>query len=323
MKILVTGSEGSLMQSVIPKLIAKGHEVVGVDNFSRYGEIQRTRVYELIIGDLTNNDLVEKVTKNIDVVIQGAAIIYGVQGFHHYPADILGKDVTLHKNILDASLKNGVKKVVYISSSMVYERAEKVPSEEIDVDEMLIPLTDYGLSKLVGERLSRAYYKQYGLTYTIWRPFNIITPYEKAEKEIGFSHVFADFIDRIVLKKENPLRIIGTGEQVRCFTWIEDVSDAIANHSLDSRTDNQIFNIGNPVPITMTNLAHKIHQLAIANNIIKDEKLDFKNLEAPKDDVKVRVPSIEKIKSQLGWSPKMSLDDALVICLKEAIIKTN
>lgn len=323
MKILVTGSEGSLMQSVIPKLIAKGHEVVGVDNFSRYGEIQRTRAYELIIGDLTNNDLVEKVTKNIDVVIQGAAIIYGVQGFHHYPADILGKDVTLHKNILDASLKNGVKKVVYISSSMVYERAEKVPSEEIDVDEMLIPLTDYGLSKLVGERLSRAYYKQYGLAYTIWRPFNIITPYEKAEKEIGFSHVFADFIDRIVLKKENPLRIIGTGEQVRCFTWIEDVSDAIANHSLDSRTDNQIFNIGNPVPITMTNLAQKIHQLAIANSIIKDEKLDFKNLEAPKDDVKVRVPSIEKIKSQLGWSPKMSLDDALVICLKEALIKTN
>jgi UDP-glucose 4-epimerase len=321
MKILVTGSEGSLMQSVIPKLVSQGHEVVGVDNFSRYGEINRIRNYELIRGDLTDSKLVLKITKNVDVIIQGAAIIYGVQGFHRYPADILGKDVTLHKNILDSALVNGVKKVVYISSSMVYERAERIPSDEMDVDEMLIPLTDYGLSKLVGERLSKAYHSQYGLKYTIWRPFNIITPYEKAEKEIGFSHVFADFIDRIIINSENPLRIIGDGEQIRCFTWIEDVADAIANYSLESITDNQIFNIGNPNPISMTNLALKIHELGIRRKIISDNKLQFSNLEAPKDDVKIRIPSINKINRHLGWSPKVSLDEALDICLDEAIRK--
>ena len=315
MRILVTGSEGSLMQSVIPKLIKNGHTVIGVDNFSRYGKIDRVRNYELIIGDLTDTNLVEKITLDIDLVIQGAAIIYGVKGFHRYPADILGKDVTLHKNILSAALKNKVKKVVYISSSMVYERAENVPSEEIDIDSMLIPLTDYGLSKLVGERLSIAYHSQYGLDYTIWRPFNIITPYEKAENEIGFSHVFADFIDRIIVKEENPLRVIGSGEQIRCFTWIEDVSDAIANFSTDSRSDNKIFNIGNPRPISMISLAKEIHSIAVKKNLIKNSSLAFTNIEAPKDDVQIRIPSIDKISKEFNWLPKISLDNALNICI--------
>ena len=318
MKILVTGAEGSLMQSVIPKLIVQGHEIIGVDNFSRYGEIERPRNYKLVTGDLTNSALVNEITVGVDVIIQGAAIIYGVQGFHQYPADILGKDVTLHKNILDAALKNNVKKVVYISSSMVYERADTIPSEETDVDSMLIPLTDYGLSKLVGERLSMAYYKQYGLKYTIWRPFNIITPYEKAEKEIGFSHVFADFIDRIILKEENPMRIIGSGDQIRCFTWIEDVSDAIASFSLNDKSDNQVFNIGNPAPITMKDLAKKIKNMAFKKKYISDSNIRFYHLDAPTDDVKIRVPSIEKIKKTFGWNPKVTLEEALDICLDEA-----
>jgi UDP-glucose 4-epimerase len=317
MKILVTGSEGSLMQSVIPKLIKNGHSVIGVDNFSRYGKIERVRNYELIIGDLTDTNLVDKVTLNIDLIIQGAAIIYGVKGFHRYPADILGKDVTLHKNILSAALKNKVKKVVYISSSMVYERAENVPSEETDIDSMLIPLTDYGLSKLVGERLSIAYHNQYGLDFTIWRPFNIITPYEKAENEIGFSHVFADFIDRIIVKEENPLRVIGSGEQIRCFTWIDDVSDAIANFSTDPRSDNKIFNIGNPRPISMINLAKEIHSIAIKKNLIKNNPLTFTSIDAPKDDVQIRIPSIDKISKEFNWLPKISLDNALTICIDE------
>jgi UDP-glucose 4-epimerase len=317
MKILVTGSEGSLMQSVIPKLIKNGHSVIGVDNFSRYGKIERVRNYELIIGDLTDTNLVDKVTLNIDLIIQGAAIIYGVKGFPRYPADILGKDVTLHKNILSAALKNKVKKVVYISSSMVYERAENVPSEETDIDSMLIPLTDYGLSKLVGERLSIAYHNQYGLDFTIWRPFNIITPYEKAENEIGFSHVFADFIDRIIVKEENPLRVIGSGEQIRCFTWIDDVSDAIANFSTDSRSDNKIFNIGNPRPISMINLAKEIHSIAIKKNLIKNNPLTFTSIDAPKDDVQIRIPSIDKISKEFNWLPKISLDNALTICIDE------
>ena len=178
MKILVTGSEGSLMQWVIPVLLKNGHSVLGVDNFARYGEIERQRNYDFIRGDLTDEEFVWDLVHQVDGVMQAAALIYGVGGFHKYPADILSKDIILHTNILEAARVLKRKKICYISSSMVYERCQTYPSGEEDVDVSLIPSTDYGLSKLVGERLSQAYWKQYGLKYVIWRPFNIITPYE-------------------------------------------------------------------------------------------------------------------------------------------------
>ena len=105
MKILVTGSEGSLMQAVIPLLIEKGHAVKGVDNFARYGEVERDRDYEFVHGDLTDVAFVESVVKGSDAVIQAAALIYGVGGFHKYPADILSKDIALHQNILHSMVR--------------------------------------------------------------------------------------------------------------------------------------------------------------------------------------------------------------------------
>ena len=105
MKILVTGSEGSLMQYVIPLLLKQGYEVVGVDNFARYGEIERERAYEFVRGDLTDPAFVDSIMAGIDGVIQAAALIYGVGGFHKYPADILSKDIVLHQNILWAMKK--------------------------------------------------------------------------------------------------------------------------------------------------------------------------------------------------------------------------
>ena len=225
MKILVTGSEGSLMQFVIPVLQERGHEVIGVDNFIRYGEIERERNYEFVRGDLTNKDFVDELVSGVDGVIQAAALIYGVGGFHKYPADILSKDVVLHQNILWSMVKHNVKKIAYISSSMVYERCNNHPSKEEDAFESLVPSTDYGLSKLVGEKMCRAFAKQYGIEYVVWRPFNIITPYEVAENEQGMSHVFADFIKNLIVEKKNPLPIFGDGEQIRCFTWIGDIAN--------------------------------------------------------------------------------------------------
>src|SRR5688500_4009654 len=111
MKILVTGSEGSLMQAAIPLLMERGHSVRGVDNFARYGEIERERDYEFIRGDLTDSNFAEEVTRGVDGVIQAAALIYGVGGFHRYPADILSKDIVLHQNILWGMLKNNVERI--------------------------------------------------------------------------------------------------------------------------------------------------------------------------------------------------------------------
>ena len=321
MKVLVTGSEGSLMQWVIPHLIKKGYNVVGVDNFLRYGFIKKSRNYKFIQCDLTNRDNVKDLCKDIDVIIQAAAQIYGVRGFHKFSADILSQDVLLHQNLLWEALENNMERIVYISSSMVYERSKQIPVREEDVKKMQIPLTDYGLSKLVGERLCQAFKKQYNLEYTIWRPFNIITPYEKGEKEDGISHVFADFIRKIVVDKQNPMDIYGDGKQIRCFTWIDDVARAIVEYSFMDITKCEIFNLGNPEPITMEELALKIFKKAKQRGIIDNSSvLTFNHKPIYKDDVRVRVPSIEKARSILHWNPSVTLDEALDKCINNVKI---
>ena len=147
---MVTGSEGSLMQQVIPLLLEQGLDVVGVDNFSRYGVIERQRDYEFVQGDLTDSNFVHGLMKGIYGVVQGAAQIYGVGGFHRYPADILSRDTMLHQNVLWAMQKCRVEKIAYISSSMVYERCSTHPRSEEMAMESLVPSTDYGLSKQIG-----------------------------------------------------------------------------------------------------------------------------------------------------------------------------
>lgn len=307
MRILVTGSEGSLMQFVIPHLLRCGHEVVGVDNFARYGVIERERNYKFVQGDLTDMGFVDEIMEGIEGVIQAAALIYGVGGFHKYPADILSKDVVLHQNILWAMKKHDVEKIAYISSSMVYERCQEHPSSESHVMDSLIPSTDYGLSKLVGERLCMAFHKQFGMKYVIWRPFNIITPYESAEKEQGMSHVFADFVNNLVVKKMNPLPIIGSGDQIRCFTWIDDVARLIGEFSFDDKTDNEEYNIGNPEPITMKELALLMYE--------GTEPLQFETVREYKDDVMIRIPDVTKAIEQLGFEPSVKVKESIERCL--------
>lgn len=318
MKILVTGSEGSLMQAVIPYLISQGHEVRGVDNFVRYGPITRSRGYEFVEGDLVDREFCGRILQGVDGVIQAAARIYGVGGFHKYPADILAHDITLHQNILWAAKQNDISRVAYISSSMVLERCVRHPSTEEDAFEALIPSTDYGLSKLVGERLSMAFARQYGIEYTIWRPFNIITPYKAAESEQGISHVFADFIANIVDRRLNPLPIIGDGEQVRCFTWIEDVARGIALNSFAPAARNAIFHLGNPEPVSMRELAEIIYREAVQQGLMRAyaQGLTFKTTAAFEDDVRVRIPDVEKARVQLNWAPTVQLEEAVRRCLE-------
>lgn len=296
------------MQFVIPHLIRCGHEVIGVDNFARYGVIERDRNYTFVQGDLTDPIFVDEIMEGIDGVVQAAALIYGVGGFHKYPADILAKDVVLHQNILWAMKKHSVDKMAYISSSMVYERCQEHPSKEEHVMQSLIPSTDYGLSKLVGERLCMAFHKQFGIKYVIWRPFNIITPYESAEKEQGMSHVFADFMNNIVVKKMNPLPIIGSGDQIRCFTWIDDVAKLIGEYSFDEKTDNQEYNIGNPEPISMKELALLMYE--------GDEPLEFETVREYSDDVMIRIPDVSKAIQELGFEPSVKVKESVQICLE-------
>ena len=317
MKVLVTGSEGALMQEVIPLLLGQGHEVRGVDNFVRYGEIERDRNYEFIRGDLTDSSFAEEITRGVDGVIQAAAMVYGMGGLHRIPADNLSKDLVLHQNILWGMLKNDVPKILSMSSSLVYERCQTSPNKEEDLDSSLIPLIGYSLSKLVGERMVEAFAEQYGLKYVSWRPFNVMSPHEKSESEIGTSHVFADYIKSIVLEKKTVLPIVGDGEQIRCFTWIGDVARGIAEHSFSDKAENNAFNLGNPEPITMKNLAEIIYKGAQERGLVErsESGLQFETQVSFKNDVRIRIPDVSKAKDMLGWEPTLKVEESIGRCL--------
>ena len=322
MKVLVCGSEGSLMQAVIPKLTSK-HAVYGADNLCRYGE--RLGIagdgYEFRKVDLVDGHSVDALIGSIkpDLIIQAAARIYGVGGFNKYCADILGEDLALHNNVLKAAVKHHVPKVVYTSSSMVYENCQGIVKED-DVDTMVTPYTEYGLSKFVGERMSVAFEKQYGVAYTIWRPFNVLTPYERAEHDQGVSHVFADFMKEIVVNRNCHLPILGDGKQIRCFTWIDEVASAIADYSFSNKTNGQAFNLGNHEPIDMITLAQKIRHIAETEfNLQFSAPLTFDYQPGYKNDVLYRVPDVSKAKDVLGWEAKMKVDDSLRLCIKDAL----
>ena len=313
MRILVTGSEGSLMQAVIPKLLAQGHEVVGVDNLYRYGVQSEGagRDYEFIKQDLSERDL--DLCKGFDSVILAAAKIYGVGGFNRYCADIISDDSMIQGNILQSCAKHGVGKVVYMSSSMVYETCVQDPAHhslEVETDFCTLPKTDYGLSKLLGERMCQSFHKQYGLEYVSWRPFNIITPHETSMKEQGYSHVFADFITNLLDNKLNPLPIIGDGSQIRCFTWIDDIAEIVANHSFTSATNGQAYNICNVEPISMQDLANKIY--AYTNNT---DPLKFNTVKDYPNDVIVRIPNIDKLQKLIGPYKFKDVDYSISQCI--------
>ncbi|HEX5484187.1 MAG TPA: NAD(P)-dependent oxidoreductase, partial [Terriglobia bacterium] len=127
MKILVCGSEGRLMSSVIPHLLAAGDEVVGVDTCEKWGYRTARREYRFVAGDCSNPEIIRPLLKGVGGVIQATATLAGVIGFHRRAADILTNDLAAQGNVLRLSAAAGVSRVVYISSSMVYEQCTLQP----------------------------------------------------------------------------------------------------------------------------------------------------------------------------------------------------
>ncbi len=312
MKVLVTGSEGSLAQMVIPCLLEGGHDVIGVDNFCRRGEVDRSREYEFVRGDLTDSATVRQmfVDHDIDVLFHMAALVYGVVGFHKKPADIIVDNNLMSMNLMKYGADK-IDKVVYLSSSMVYERCKSVPHREEDADQSVVMSTSYGLSKYIGERVVKSFHEQYGTKYTIWRPFNIITPFEEPE-ESGFSHVFADMTRKIILERQNPLEIFGDGNQIRCFTSIYDVADALSRFSLDPLSDNETFNIGNTEPTTVKELVNLVIEIGKSRGLLPSAyQVEYKHIPIYADDVKKRIPDTSKIRRVFGWEAKIKIRQSL------------
>ena len=324
MKVLVTGSAGFIGGYLVEELLGKGYEVVGVDNHSKYGPITKSYDshpnYKLIVGDARDVDLMASAMMDCEHVIAGAALIGGITYFHAYAYDLLATNERIMASTCDAAIRahrqGKLKKVTYLSSSMVFESTDHWPSAEGDERKIAPPLSSYGFQKLAVEYFAKAAWDQYKLPYTIVRPFNCVGVGEmralgevevlSGNVELAMSHVVPDLVQKI-LKGQDPLHILGGGDQVRHYTYGGDLARGIVLAMESEAAYNEDFNLSTAQGTTVLELAEAIWRK------IKGPNVPFRYTSDPgyEYDVQKRVPSVAKAKEVLDFEALTTLDELL------------
>jgi len=324
MKVLVTGSAGFIGGYLVEELLGKGYEVVGVDNHSKYGPITKSYDshpnYKLIVGDARDVDLMTSAMMDCEHVIAGAALIGGITYFHAYAYDLLATNERIMASTCDAAIRahrqGKLKKVTYLSSSMVFESTDHWPSAEGDERKIAPPLSSYGFQKLAVEYFAKAAWDQYKLPYTIVRPFNCVGVGEmralgevevlSGNVELAMSHVVPDLVQKI-LKGQDPLHILGGGDQVRHYTYGGDLARGIVLAMESEAAHNEDFNLSTAQGTTVLELAEAIWRK------IKGPDVPFRYTSDPgyEYDVQKRVPSVAKAKEILNFEALTTLDELL------------
>tara|TARA_R110000772_G_scaffold249530_1_gene363787 strand:- start:24715 stop:25719 length:1005 start_codon:yes stop_codon:yes gene_type:complete len=321
-KILITGSEGFVGKYLCEEFLSKGYQVIGVDNFSKYGVVSNDHVRHPNF-ELFQHDLLQKPNSKLslgcesildhhfftaDYIINLAAIIGGIRLFHERAFDLLSHNDRLNANVYELAIRafkaGNLKKIINVSSSMVFENVESYPSKESDVDSCPPPSSTYGFQKLNTEYYAKGAYEQYGLPYTIIRPFNCVGTGEH-DYDTGNSHVLPDLVYKILIEKQNPLKILGSGDQVRCYTHGKDLARGI-RLALESEKANQVYNLSIDTPTTVIELAEEIWRQVNPNKPFR-----FESAEPLKYDVQRRVPDTSKAQRELGFTANISLSETV------------
>lgn len=327
MKILVTGSAGFIGGYLVQELLDGGHTVVGVDNFSKYGRVERSYEgddrHRLVEGDAKDVGLLKELLADCDHFIAAAAMIGGISYFHEFAYDLLAENERITAAACDAAIEAHksarLKKITLLSSSMVYENATIFPTPEGHQFECPPPSSTYGFQKLAGEYFVRGLYEQYGVPFTICRPFNCVGVGERralSDREVpsgnltlAMSHVVPDLVQK-TLRGQNPLHILGDGSQVRCYTYGGDLAKGITATLAHPDAVNEDFNLSTPESTTVLELAELIWRKVHGT---ESDVLPFAYVsdEPYAHDVKQRIPAVEKAKRVLGFEASTSLDEML------------
>lgn len=336
--VLVTGSAGFIGGYVVEELLKKGYHVIGVDNYSKYGKVVKSYDnnpnYEFFQADVRDTELLTELAMRSNHMIAGAAMIGGISYFHAFAYDLLATNERIMASTCDAAIaaheKGALQKVTYISSSMVFESATSWPSFEGQERQIPPPLSSYGFQKLAVEYFARAAWDQYRLPYTIVRPFNCVGTGESraltdvevrsGNVTLAMSHVVPDLVQK-VLKGQDPLHILGSGNQVRHYTYGGDLARGIVLAMESEAALNEDFNLSTEVSTSVKELAEliwsKIRGPEVPLSLVSDEPYQY--------DVQCRIPSVEKAKKVLGFQANTTLPEMLdeVIPWIESGIRNN
>jgi nucleoside-diphosphate-sugar epimerase len=334
MTVMVTGAAGFIAGYLVQELLDHGYEVLGVDNFSKYGRVEKSYGqhprYTFVQGDAKDGELLTRMALSCDHLVAGAARIGGISYFHEFAYDLLAENERIIAATMDAAntafKKGRLKKITVLSSSMVFENATRFPTPENHLKECPPPFSTYGFQKLSCEYFAKGAHEQYGLPYTIVRPFNCVGIGERralcAKKipsgnvTLAMSHVVPDLVQK-VLRGQDPLHILGDGRQVRHYTYGGDLARGIRISMEHPAALLEDFNLSSPKATTVLELAELIWKK------IRGEKPFRYMSETPYPyDVRLRSPDVTKAKVKLGFEATASLEqmlDEVIPWVEEAI----
>ena len=324
MKILVTGAAGFINGYLVPDLLEAGHEVIGLDDFSKYGRLAKSYDdhphYRFVEGDAKDAGLMRELAADCDQVVAAAAMIGGISYFHEFAYDLLAENERILAATFDGAIaahRDGhLQRIIVVSSSMVYESSTVFPTPEGAQLTSPPPISTYGFQKLASEYFAKGALEQYGLPYTIVRPFNCVgigerralrdTDIMSGNVKLALSHVVPDFVLK-VMKGQDPLHILGDGSQVRHYTYGGDLARGIRLAMESPEALNNDFNLSTARSTTVLELAEciwsKVHGDGRPFNYVSDPPFEH--------DVQLRVPDVRKAKDVLRFEATTSLETML------------
>jgi nucleoside-diphosphate-sugar epimerase len=323
MKILVTGAAGFICGYLIQELLDTGHEVVGLDNFSKYGKVEKSYDrhprYTFVQADCKDSALLKGLLADCDHFVAAAAMIGGISYFHEFAYDLLAENERITAAAFDAAISarehGQLQKITVLSSSMVFENTGEFPTPEGAQRRCPPPTSTYGFQKLATEYFVQGAFEQYKLPYTIVRPFNCVGTGEKralrdrdilsGNVKLAMSHVVPDLVQKI-LKGQDPLHILGSGKQVRHYTYGGDLARGIRICIEHPAALNEDFNLSTATRTTVLELAEliwsKVNQ-GVPFRYVSDPAYPY--------DVQERSPDVSKAERLLGFRATTSLDAIL------------